>query len=134
MKAKLLLVAACVVFVGAGCWTAPPSVPDTTAEGNSGVRGTALIGPTCPVESDPPDPACADKPYQGAFSVETTAGARVATFSTAADGTYSVALEPGTYVIELDASTFLPSMSPATVTVAEGTYVTLNLSLDSGIR
>ncbi len=135
MKSILLFVAACIVLVGAGCWTTPPSpAPDTTTDGDSGVRGTALIGPTCPVERDPPDPACADRPYQGSFVVETTAGARVASFSTAADGSYSVALDPGTYVIELAAPAFLPSMSPVTVTVVEDAYATLDLSLDSGIR
>ena len=32
---------------------------------SSGVEGVALIGPTCPVESDPPDPDCDDRPRGG---------------------------------------------------------------------
>ena len=36
---------------------------------NSGIRGTVMAGPTCPVERDPPDPNCADKPLSVLVSV-----------------------------------------------------------------
>src|SRR3989338_9714702 len=35
----------------------------------SGVKGTISLGPTCPVMRDPPDPACADKPYATAVTI-----------------------------------------------------------------
>ena len=42
------------------------------AAGGSGVRGVAMLGPTCPVMRNPPDPQCADKPYQGNLVLTTS--------------------------------------------------------------
>jgi hypothetical protein len=100
---------------------------------DSGVRGTATVGPTCPVATNPPDPSCADRPYQGRFAVESVGGTRITEFSTAADGTYAVALAPGSYQVVLRDANTMPSLAPQAFTVREG-WSLLNLSLDSGIR
>jgi hypothetical protein len=101
--------------------------------GGSGVRGTAHVGPTCPVERTPPDPACADRAYAGAFVVETVGGNRVAEFTTGSDGSFSVALPPGSYQVRLRDANAMPSMAPQPFTVREG-WSLLDLALDSGIR
>jgi len=36
---------------------------------DSGIRGEATAGPTCPVERYPPDPHCRDRPYQATVRV-----------------------------------------------------------------
>ena len=100
----------------------------------TGVRGTATIGPTCPVETSPPDPACADRAYAGAFVIETVGGNRVAEFTTGTDGRYSVALSPGSYQVRLRSANTLPSMAPQAFTVRSDGWSLLDLSLDSGIR
>ena len=106
----------------------------TAGASGTGVRGTATIGPTCPVETSPPDPACADRAYAGAFVVETVGGNRIAEFTSGSDGRYSVALPPGSYQIRLRGGNAMPSMAPQPFTVRGDGWSLMNLSLDSGIR
>lgn len=100
----------------------------------SGVRGVATIGPSCPVERMPPDPNCADRPQVATFSIDTPAGAHVATVTSAADGSFASKLPAGTYVIRLQSTAVMPSMVPQTFTVKAHGFTVLPLSLDSGIR
>jgi hypothetical protein len=105
----------------------------TAGGAGTGVRGTATIGPTCPVETNPPDPNCADRPYAGNFVVESVGGTHIADFTTAGDGSYAVSLAPGSYQVRLRDTNAMPSMAPQPFTVRDG-WSLLNLSLDSGIR
>ena len=41
----------------------------TSISGSGGIAGRVLSGPTCPVQKDPPDPDCADRPVTGAVLV-----------------------------------------------------------------
>ncbi|GEM_PF-5820290 len=107
-----------------------PAVPET----NTGVRGEALIGPTCPVEHFPPLPGCSDKPYVGKLEIFTKAGTFVKEISTNEQGKFETKLEPGIYVISLPGNTTLPRLSPVEVTVKEGQMTRVELMLDSGIR
>jgi hypothetical protein len=111
----------------------PVRFATATGTGGTGVRGTAHVGPTCPVERTPPDPACADRAYAGRFVVETVGGNRVAEFTSASDGSYSVALPPGSYQVRLVDGNAMPSMAPQPFTVRDG-WSQLDLALDSGIR
>lgn len=84
-----------VLFLAAlvGC-TAPVPSPA------SAIQVTAVAGPTCPVVSDPPDPDCDDRLVEGAeIVVQDEAGAQVARITTDADGTATVNLPPGRYVL-----------------------------------
>lgn len=72
--------------------TGPPVPPD------SGITGTVVAGPTCPVVTDPPDPSCADQPVADAELVITTPeGSEVARTMSDADGTFGIMLAPGNY-------------------------------------
>ena len=104
------------------------------SDGKSGVRGMVTMGPTCPVERMPPDPKCADRLQAATFSIDTPAGVHIATVTSAADGSYSVRLPAGRYVIHLQGPAVMPSMAPQTFTVVEHAYTELRLRLDSGIR
>ncbi len=59
---------------------------------------------------------------------------RPARVKSASDGSFSVSLEPGVYVIESDGGTSPPTLKPVTVKVEEGRYSNVELQFDSGIR
>ena len=103
----------------------------------TGLRGTALAGPTCPVVQDPPDPGCADRPVAGAVIVVTNAaGALVLRITTGADGTYDVPLGPGVYTLTPQPVEGLMGTAEAQqirLEAGEG-VVTIDFSYDTGIR
>lgn len=103
---------------------------------NSGVKGKVMLGPTCPVMKNPPDPQCADKPYQTSISVSLASSpARVfATTNSKTDGTFEISLPPGDYVLSAKGGTTLPRCSQATATVKSVGYVVADISCDTGIR
>ena len=110
---------------------------DFEGESANGIRGVAMLGPTCPVMKDPPDPACADKPYQASLVVTTSDQSSVIkTFSTGADGTFRVELPPGTYAIRSAAgANILPRCaSQGTISVASGSFTEATIYCDTGIR
>jgi hypothetical protein len=116
-----------VVLAVAGCAT-----PRT--EPGSGIQGTAWLGPTCPVQRDPPDPACADRPTQTALVARDGDGRVVAAFASNATGQFRVALGPGTYTLGSPDGQSLPRCSSAAITVVAGRYADADVSCDSGIR
>jgi len=93
------------------------------------------MGPTCPVEKNPPDPACADKPYQTlvfVFRASDLTRALTETHS-AADGTFTFSLPPGDYTLDVSQSS-LPRCDHPSVTVLAGAFVTAVIECDTGIR
>ncbi|HJT63202.1 MAG TPA: carboxypeptidase-like regulatory domain-containing protein [Candidatus Limnocylindria bacterium] len=65
---------------------------------DSGITGTVVAGPTCPVVTDPPDPSCADQPVADAELVITTPdGSEVGRTMSDAAGNFGITLAPGTY-------------------------------------
>lgn len=115
--------------IGAGT-----STPPIVAKGT--VTGQVLLGPTCAVERVPPDPLCADKPYQTTIQVQSiNPSAPYTTISTDASGAFSVSLDPGTYIFtpQGGASRF-PICSAAQVVVFAGQTQTIKLHCDTGIR
>lgn len=102
---------------------------------NSGVRGTVMVGPTCPVESYPPDPACADKPAKIFVYVlrGSELGDTVASLVTGPDGMFEFSLPPGEYRV-MAGELGPPTCTAQKVTVTPGVYENITLSCDSGIR
>ena len=118
-----------VALVLGGC--APPTEPLST------VRGVALAGPTCPVVTDPPDPACDDRPVVGAVIVVLdAAGAQVSTVVTGDDGSFSIELPAGSYQLVPQAvDGLMGTAAPMVVEVGGGAGPGLvTLSYDTGIR
>lgn len=104
---------------------------------NSGIRGTVLLGPTCPVVMDPPDPQCAERPYKTSLVVTTVDGARVIKqFSSDDSGKFEVKIEPGEYAIRsAAAANILPyCASNGTVRVNTNSYSEITVNCDTGIR
>lgn len=106
--------------------------------GEPGIAGYALAGPVCPVVSEPPDPACDDRPVPGAVVVVRDAsGAEVGRATTGADGTYAIALAPGSYTVEaapVEGLMGTPAAQAVTVPAGVETPVQVDLLYDTGIR
>jgi hypothetical protein len=106
---------------------------ETTAK--SGIEGTVMIGPSCPVQRID-DPSCNDRPYQAVIHVNTTNGIWVTQFQADQQGNFKIELEPGKYTLEPQTpmDSFLPHASSLDVTVVAGAFTTVNIQYDSGIR
>ncbi len=103
----------------------------------TGVRGIVSAGPTCPVEREPPDPACAERPVAGAVLVFTDrGGTEVARTTSAADGAFTVELPPGSYTLTAEpVDGLMGTPAPMVVEVEAGQPMTeLQVSYDTGIR
>lgn len=103
----------------------------------SGIQGNVVVGPTCGVESTPPDPSCAPKPYAAALGIFAVGGIKAIKNVTASQsGIFSVALPPGTYEIRNDpqAEVLPDCRSNEPVVVKTNAYTTVTISCDNGIR
>lgn len=138
-----------VALLAAGVWymsgrysTSPSPTSTTTPTGggtiaphNSGISGTLTLGPTCPVERDPPDPNCADKPFQTLVAIYRASDlvhAVVITKSNA-EGKFSASLPPGDYTVGAGESN-LPRCNITPVSVKPNSYSDITISCDTGIR
>lgn len=84
------LVAAVLIVTLVACTPAP----DAT------LHVVVVAGPTCPVVSEPPDPACADRPVDGAqLVVIGEDGGEVARAATDADGLAAIGLPAGSFTL-----------------------------------
>lgn len=117
---RRLLIAATVLLTACGNLATP----------DSGIRGTILAGPACPGPARVDSP-CPDRPV--ALTVDVVRGEAVAaTFTTSADGRFSVALPPGAYLLRSRSG--LPAVRPQNVTVSAGSYTEVEVHADTGMR
>ncbi len=103
----------------------------------SGISGTVTLGPTCPVMRIPPDPQCADKPYQTSIDIFTAGGSnpkQIGKVITDSSGKYSIKLPAGVYTLKPAGGSVLPRCESKNVTVTANTITEADLSCDSGIR
>jgi hypothetical protein len=113
---------------------------DGTGSGFGILAGTINIGPLCPVETIPPDPACL--PTAATFKaypvgIWTADGkTKVITISPGINGSYSQQLPTGFYLIDRETTQAGVGGSnlPKTVGIDAGYTTILNISIDTGIR
>ena len=104
------------------------------------LEGTISIGPICPVETIPPDPAClptAETYKAYPVSVFTSDGkTKVAQLMPSLDGSYSSELPPGDYLIVLERAknNIGGSNLPVMVSIKAQDKTLLNINIDTGIR
>jgi hypothetical protein len=117
--------------VPADAWPSPLG-----AGGTTGIGGTAVAGPGCPVETVPPDPDCAPRPVVGAeIIVRDAAGSEVARATTGPDGSFFVEVAAGNYTVEPQQVEGLMGTAAALeVTVVDGLPAHVQLDYDTGIR
>ncbi|MET1232482.1 MAG: hypothetical protein ABWY52_06495 [Candidatus Limnocylindrales bacterium] len=127
---RLILVAfGLIAVVLAGCSPSAASAPP-----NTGIRGIVTLGPTCPVQQVD-QPPCVE-PFAATLAVTSAEdGSVVARVDSGADGTFTVDVPPGDYVVvpEPGGDPF-PLGQPVEVTVAAGAYSEIEVAYDSGIR
>ena len=107
------------------------------AEYTSGVKGTVVAGPTCPVERTPPDPACADKPLQTNIWISRKAAPQqiIATAQSDKQGVFQLSLPPGDYFIQAGSSGVpYPRCADASAAVGAVGYTAVIINCDTGIR
>jgi hypothetical protein len=109
-----------------------PTVPAATAT----VEISALAGPVCPVETDPPSPDCAPRPVAAAVMVVTdAAGSELVRGVTGADGTLILEVPAGELTITPQAvEGLLGTAAPITLSIADAQTVSVTADYDTGIR
>ena len=100
----------------------------------SGIEIRVFIGPMCPVMQVGVD--CPDQPYQAEITVLDPYKQEVLSFKTNEDGTYTVKLPPGKYILrpKSPAGSSLPYASEQNFEVLPNQMTRLIVMYDSGIR
>jgi hypothetical protein len=124
-------VVALAAFVAVACGsdaTAP-------ADGDQGIRGVVVLGPTCPVETEASP--CPDRPMQGVTIRVLRDGTPLDVTATSdPSGRFQVRVPPGDYMLEAVVPPGGPGMfaKPIQVTVSPGAFVEVTVRVDSAIR
>ena len=99
------------------------------------VFGVALAGPVCPVETNPPDPACAPRPVVDASVLALPDSGDPVEAITDANGRFSFVLEPGRYqIIAQPVEGLMGNPAPIEVEVGSAAIDLGVLPYDTGIR
>jgi hypothetical protein len=124
-----------ILFVFSGCEN------QNILNGGVGtLKGKISIGPLCPVERIPPDPACqptAETYKAYPISIWTAdMKTKITDIKPSPDGNYSARVPYGTYniVLEKQLAGVGGSNLPATVDIKEDSATVLDISIDTGIR
>ncbi len=133
-RRSVVVIMALLSLVVLGC--SEIGIPIETPTPPSGIRGTVVLGPTCPGGQEPgenPPVACLT-PYAASLVVTDSETAVVARLTSGADGKFQVDLPPGEYVVTpaSGADTY-PIAQPVSVTVSSG-YADVEINYDTGIR
>ena len=116
--------------------TAPPAAAHNVPPGLGRIAGRVTAAPICPVVTVPPNPSCAPRVVAGAVIVAVDGAGVVAQATSAANGSYTLGLAPGSYTIEArPVAGIMRTPPPAHATVrAAGDLVTVDFQYDTGIR
>jgi hypothetical protein len=104
------------------------------------LEGIISIGPICPVERIPPDPACLPtaETYK-AYPVEVysaNGGTKILQLMPALDGTFTSELPPGNYLVKLTSTqnNIGGSNLPVEISITSQEKTLLDINIDTGIR
>ncbi len=102
----------------------------------SGIRGSVVLGPTCP---NPPSVGPSGHvpcltPYAAQLVVLDTEGKVVTRTTSGNDGTFQVDVPPGDYVIAPATSASYPIAQPVSVQVVPGNFAEVQINYDTGLR
>jgi len=132
-KNILILAITCFILLASSCDQQQKQVFE---EGF--LTGKVTIGPLCPVESFPPDPACqpTEETYKAwPIAVWTTdKKTKLAQIEPNLDGTYKFGLPEGSYLVDLEKQHLFGKNLPATINIKPGEMAMLNIDIDTGIR
>ena len=104
------------------------------------LKGTISIGPICPVERIPPDPACLPtaETYK-AYPVDIYSldgKTKILQLSPSLDGSFTTTLPAGDYIVLLDRvqNSIGGSNLPVQIAISSNNTTILNVNIDTGIR
>ena len=121
-----------LVLATLACGSVGPS-PTPTPPAN-GIRGTVLLGPTCPVASPGFDTPCVT-PYAATLVLTDRDGKRVATTTAGTDGRFEFVVPPGHYTVAPQpGGDPFPVAQVEDVQVDAGQFVEIQINYDTGIR
>jgi hypothetical protein len=127
---RLLVLAPLLAMAACGASTGASDEPST------GVTGVVWLAPICPVEQEG-EPCDAERAGQVKVTLSEPAtgdeatGRTVGTATSDDRGRFTIAVEPGSYLLTADAGMFC---KPMPVEVLAGDPVSVDLSCDTGIR
>lgn len=120
-----------VLLLGA-CGAASGAAP------SSGIAGRVVAGPTCPVETVPPQPQCAPRPLMARLRIHPLGSRLPSTMlSSTEDGRFVVHLAPAIYVVQAlrqNGSLYPRPPAPVQVRVDSGRLTRITITYDTGIR
>lgn len=134
-SSKFYLVLLVGVFVVAGIITWNFWSKTKIKSITSGVKGSVLLGPQCPVVRGEED--CPDKPYATTLVITTLDQSRVIKeFKSDENGTFSVQIPPGEYAIRSAAAANIHPYcsSRGNIIVSSNLYTETVVYCDTGIR
>lgn len=100
---------------------------------DSGIQGTVVSGPTCPVEQ--PGTTCAERPESALIRVTKSGSSTTAGVGrTDSNGKFRLTFAPGRYTVTAQAPGAFGGCKPVEVTVPDKTFVAVKIVCDSGIR
>lgn len=132
----VIVTAVWVLALAAACTPVPAASPTASQPPliSTGVRGTVLAGPTCPVERAG-ESACVRAVAGATIVALDPAGHEIDRVVSDSSGAYFMPLPPGTYEVVPQAVQGLMGVAPRTpVDVTSGPPTELNLEYDTGIR
>jgi hypothetical protein len=131
-----VLAVAGLTFGLAACGQAPNGAPGATTPVPGGIRGSVILGPTCPVGGEPgsTDPVPCLTPYSAQLVILDEQNQVAGRVTSGADGSFEITLPPGTYLITPLGGDPFPIAQPVSVTVRAGEYLEVQINYDTGIR
>lgn len=120
-----------LAVIGPAC-----TAPSAPAPAEVSVSGSAVAGPVCPVERQPPDPACAPRPVEGArIAVIDAQGEQVALVTTDSSGVFAFDIVPGTYrLVAMPVAGLMGTPAPLELDVEPAGATDIVFEFDTGIR
>jgi hypothetical protein len=130
------------LFIGACMFAAAVifSRCETSKSMQGGIlEGTISIGPICPVETIPPSADClptAETYKAYPVGIWTSDGSRrIAIITPALDGSFSMELDPGEYLVRLDKTNSIGGSNlPIKIVISIQEKATISINIDTGIR
>ena len=135
----LVLALATPSLAAGGCDGATTASDDEIETGTLGtITGSVSIGPLCPVETIPPDPACQPTPetFAGLLVLVTTTRQQVVReVAVDGQGRFAVRLPAGRYVVTTNRDGLgVGGTVPVQVDLAAGEVEEIRVEVDTGIR
>jgi hypothetical protein len=140
MSRHIISRSAVVVILSGFLFTSGCEMMQRFSGDNGKLEGIIHIGPICPVETIPPDPACLPtaetyKAYPVGIWSE-NGRRKLMELSPSLDGSYMAVLAPGTYKVILEKAQGGQGGStlPVVITIMPNQSTVLQIDIDTGIR